>query len=223
MGTIACRAGAGWAGAPARRGITFVEIVCASALLGVLIVGIFGGLNFMLSQQKRLHHRLAAAELANRLILQYLDDVDSMPAAGLPIEYDKNRYRWELQETAVKLTPARADKAAERASKTGASADRMVAVTIRVWLSEESGGGFTPDGGVPGSQLSRIVDPFAITRNPDSLDYIVKNPDKLQQFISKVQGGGRPQGGAVKPQGKTGKAGANPEAGGTGGGGGKKP
>ena len=173
-----------------RRGLTFIETVCAVALLGIVAATVFGAFNSILSTQKVQQHRLNAMELANRLVLEYLDDKETMPAAGLPLLYDNTSFRWELREIPVRLEPARPDIAEERALATPVSVDRMQAIAVRVWLSEESGGSFAYDPAVPAVSLTRLMDPIAL-RNPDTTIRLAQNPAKQAELLDRFRNVGR--------------------------------
>lgn len=160
------------------------------ALLGIVAATVFGAFNSILSTQKIQQHRLNAMELANRLILEYLDDKETMPAAGLPIIYNDTRYRWDLREIPVRLEPARPDIAEERALAAPISVDRMQAIAVRVWLSEESGGSFTFDTTVPAVALTRLMDPIAL-RNPDTTKRLAQDPVKQAELLDRFRNVGR--------------------------------
>ena len=162
-----------------RDGLTLIEAVAAITLLSVLAAMVLTSLSGMLRAQTRQLQRLGAGEIANRLMLQYLDDPQTMPAEGLPVAYDGARYRWQLAKSSARLTPA----VAGDGSRGGLSLDRLGTVTIRVWLSEESGGSQTfGPAGVPSYALTRVVDPTYVFRNPDSLDNMIKNPQRMREF-----------------------------------------
>jgi prepilin-type N-terminal cleavage/methylation domain-containing protein len=181
----------------ARRGLTFIETICAVALLALVAAAVMGAFNSIITQQERERHRLGAMELCNRLILQYLDDSDTMPAAGLPIVYGDERYHWELSEVPVQLIPARPDVAEDRSSASAISVNRMHAINVTVWLSDESGGSAQFDGRVPSATLTRLMDPIAL-RNPDTTNTLVTNSNKQQQFIARFRAIGR-NAPAIKP------------------------
>jgi prepilin-type N-terminal cleavage/methylation domain-containing protein len=173
-----------------RRGLTFIETVCAVALLGIVSATVYGAFNSILSSQQRQQHRLNAMELANRLILQYLDEASSMPTSGLPILYGKNRYRWDLKEIPVRLLPSRPEIAEERASAAPISVDRMQAIAVRVWLSEESGGSTVYDTNIPAVALTRLMDPIAL-RNPDVNWRLRTDAARQAEFIDRYSKIGR--------------------------------
>jgi prepilin-type N-terminal cleavage/methylation domain-containing protein len=176
--------------ARSRRGLTFIETVCAVALLGIVAATVFGAFNSVLGAQKRQQHRLNAMEVANRLILQYLDDKDTLPQAGLPVEYAEYKYRWDLREIPVRLEPARPEVAEERSSSTPVSVDRMQAVSVRVWLSDESGGSLQYDEVIPAVTLTRLMDPIAM-RNPDTIKLYRDNPKKQSEMLDRFRRVGR--------------------------------
>jgi type II secretory pathway pseudopilin PulG len=162
-----------------RDGLTLIEAVAAITLLAVLAAMVLSSLSGMIKAQTRQMQRLGAGEIANRLMLQYLDDPQTMPGEGLPVAYDGARYRWQLAKSAARLTPA----VAGDNSRGGLSLDRLGTVTVRVWLSEESGGAATfGQAGVPNYTLTRVVDPTYVFRNPDSLDNMIKNPQRMREF-----------------------------------------
>ena len=125
-------------------------------------------------------------ELTNRLILQYLDDKDTMPQQGLPILSENERYHWEMNVVPVRLVPARPDVAEDRTNTSSVSVDRMEAITVTVWLSEESGGAAQFDARVPSATLTRLMAPIAL-RNPDTTNALAHDPTKQQELIAKFR------------------------------------
>lgn len=196
-----------------RRGMSFLEVVLALAILSMIAATAMSAISAITGQAKAARQRLAAIELANRLILQYMDDPTRMPRPELPIEYAQERYRWSLREGAVSMVPV--VPAEERSSLGPRRLDRFKSVTLTVWLSEESGGTSMPEVGTPGAVLTRLMDPYAL-RNPDAIERMLADPARLQQFIEAFTGGApsAPPGGAT-PRGGSG--------GGSGGGAGSGP
>lgn len=170
-----------------RPGLTLLECVLASALLGMVAAGFLGMISAIWGWQGRQQETLGAAEIANRLILTYLDDSTEMPPSALPLAYGPYRYRWKMKEEAVKirdpedLPPDIAQKRAERTARSGL--DRIKFVSVHVWLSEETGGTMEPDADTPQATLERLVDPLAF-RNPDSIKKKFAHPEKLGEMLS---------------------------------------
>jgi prepilin-type N-terminal cleavage/methylation domain-containing protein len=186
-----------------RRGVTLLETVAATAILSVLAVTVISAINGMNSSQDRHSKQLAAMELANRLLLQYLDDPKSMPGEGMPIASGNNRYRWRLEKKPVTLTPARSEVAAERATRSTLTIDRIELIGVSVWLSEESGGSYAPNSRVPFAQLARLADPIADAyRNPDSAQYMLSTDEGKRRLLDRfrdVGSGGLMQRGQTPP------------------------
>lgn len=202
-----------------RRGMTFMEVTLAVALLALLSSTVFGAFSYLTGRQRLEQQKLGAAEVANRLMLQHLDDPDSMPEAGLPVEHGPDRYRWDQVQTPVKIKPAApANPQAAAAASTPAvqSSSTLLEstyqLTVRVWLSEESGGSSDLDLSVPNVTLTRIVYPTIAGRNPDSMQNMLKNnPGAMQRYRDLITGRGDGKSGATpvqqrKPDGSKSKA-----------------
>jgi type II secretory pathway pseudopilin PulG len=168
------------------RGLTLLEVVLAVTLVA-LSAGAGGlALSYVVTGQERQARRLASAELANRLILQYLDDEDSLPRPGTVIRYASDYYRWELEQDPLRLQAAR--EAASAGVPRAVGLERLKRVTVRVWLSEESGGARAWEAGVPGATLTRMVDPLAF-RNPDSFAARVGTEQGMRRLLEEMMGG----------------------------------
>ncbi|MFT5424438.1 MAG: type II secretory pathway pseudopilin PulG [Phycisphaerales bacterium] len=170
-----------------RRGMTFLECV-----LGVLLLGMITSTLVQVSSNARLNQlrtkaRLGAAELANRLVLQYLDDKDSLPTANLPIEFDGQYYRWSKKHSQV---GAKIDSAAARSgadvNSSEKSLSRIQQVTFSVWLAEDSGGTFKNSDPTPSVSISRLYDPLLPT-NPDAMRRLFSTPEGITQLMQSMQ------------------------------------
>lgn len=171
------------------RGVTFVEVICAIVILSVTATVIISAVNAIVSGQQRSFKRLGAAEIANRLMLQYLDDEESLPSDSLPIDYGRDRYRWTMSTSPITLVPAK-EPPASRATRqpTGLGAERLKSVTFRVTLADPSGSPQS-DPGAPGFVLTRIVDPiFGPIRNPDSRQRLLEDPVAYRKFLEQFVG-----------------------------------
>jgi len=163
--------------------MSFLEVVVALAILGMVAATSFAAITAITSQVRASRSTLAATELGNRLILQYMDDPTRMPQSSLPIEYAGNRYRWTLREGSVTLNPAIPPESAERTSGSATRRlDRFKTISLTVWLGEESGGSYIPQESTPVATLTRLMDPYTL-RNPDAIDRLMADPDRRAQFI----------------------------------------
>jgi type II secretory pathway pseudopilin PulG len=203
----------------AQRGTTFLEVVFATALVGVLAATLVGLFSFINATQRREQRYLAAAEVANRLMLNYLDNPAAMPDPGKVIEYgppeNPAKFRWSYTEQPVRMNEARPE-ARDETRAGPLKRDRMKLVTVRVWLSEYSGGEMSHGDTVPGIVLTRLIDPLAL-RNPDSTTNMLKDPAAYQRWLEAMMGftqgqvvggaggaGGAATGAATVPPGTTG-------------------
>lgn len=172
-----------FAGYRTRRGATFLEAVLGVVLLGLVTASLAGAVSFMNKADARLSRKLAAAELGNRLILQFIDDRESLPSRSLPIEYNQTLYRWSLEEQPVKFV-IRNQGVSDAAGGVGGgvSLDRVRYVVVRVWLAPESGGNQTFTNDVPHAILTRLVDPLAFA-NPDSLQTLIEQDGGIERLL----------------------------------------
>lgn len=173
----------------ARRGITFLEVVLASVLLGLLAASAVSAMSFVIATQERAQRKLKALEVANRLMMIYMDDPHDLDAlANQQIPYAGQKYRWSMDKVEVTPIPAKIPEGGSPSMFQGLA--RMDNVRIRAWLSEESGGAREPEEGIQVGTLVRIVDPAPL-RNPDSLSNAATNHQS--DLIKALSGNGRGQ------------------------------
>lgn len=166
--------------------MTFLEAILAVMLLAMVAVSLSSGVSFMSKAQRRMDQKLGAAELANRLILQYMDEKNSLPDRSLPIEYDVDLYRWTLEEAPVKFEfDNQGFDDADNNVGSGVSLDRIKLITIRVWLAADSGGSRSFTSKVPNTVLTRLIDPLAFN-NPDSLETLLQKPGGIEQLFESL-------------------------------------
>lgn len=168
-----------------RRGVTFLEAVLASVLLAMVASTLAGSVSFMTRSQKRMDQKIGAAELASRLILQYIDDRDSLPDKALPIEYDVDLYRWTLEEAPVEFVFDNAVNDTGGGVGGGASLGRIKLITVRVWLAVDSGGALAYTSEVPSCSITRLIDPLAFN-NPDSLETLLNQPGGIERLFESM-------------------------------------
>ncbi|MCA9298616.1 MAG: hypothetical protein KDA28_06090 [Phycisphaerales bacterium] len=197
----------------ARPGMTFLEVVLAVALLGAIASTMFGAFEFLFRADARERHQLASAELAHRLMLQFLDDEESMPAPNLPVPYgpadNESLYRWSLEryqlryEESVAVQEAQSNSRRTRTSPTD-TRENLQQIVITVWLAEDSGGSTEPMPGTPMARIVRLYDPMFIMRNPDSADYLIQDPERLIRQITNGGAGAQPMPDALPDTGESG-------------------
>jgi hypothetical protein len=178
---------------PVRRGLTLLECVGAVVMLAVVTAGIFTAVGFVLNSSAREQERLGAVELANRLVLLYLDDSKHMPSPTLPLDYEQFQYRWTIEEAPIRLhdaVPARAPEGggSSQPIQSPLTLDRLKQVSVRVTLSRGPGtswAGFTP----PEASITRVLDPLTI-RNPDAFSNKINTPEGIRDLLDIMSGMG---------------------------------
>ncbi|MCA3004749.1 MAG: hypothetical protein LW650_11865 [Planctomycetaceae bacterium] len=199
--------------ARARRGSTLLEVVLAAFLLSGVAAAVVGVLGTVQRSEQLRRERLAAYEVANRLILQYIDDADRMPERGLPIEYDNRRFLWELDLLPLKISapPDSVMEGNEGWAGFDGTVEALKYMSVRVWATEGDPGNPTRGGQL--AQLTRLYFEYPLySPNPDVQRRWLANPANRDRMIQAMLRGAanRPSG---TPAGGTG--------GGTKGGGGK--
>jgi hypothetical protein len=173
------------------RGVSFIEVIAATVVLALTVATMATTVGAIRAQQDRSAELLACAELANRLVIQYIDDRNALPSQDLPIGYGASEYRWRLNVSKVE---SHLDAAVERNlenyqnRQAGSTPDsRLTKVIITVWLSEKSGGTMLSNQGAPQSSLVRIVDPLGLAlRSPDTLRNQFEN--NLDDVLKRITG-----------------------------------
>ncbi len=175
------------------RGITFLEVVLSTVILAMAVAAMASSCGFLFGVQTRQQRTLGCAEVANRLILQYLDDQKSLPNPDLPVEYGPAQYRWNLEKSRVRVVtdPALDQAVSDRRIQSGLSLDRLEQITVTVWLSERSGGARTLGEGPPSVTMTRLTDPVKVYRNPDSFDNLINTEEGRRSLINMLMGGGQ--------------------------------
>jgi type II secretory pathway pseudopilin PulG len=169
------------------RGVTLIETVLAVVILGLVTSAFAGALAFVYRAERTEDLRLASNELANRILLQYLDD-ESVVARirGQPLDYGPSRFSWEIdvQRVAMNIKEPEPGNNRPRAQYK----DRFEFVTVRVWLhSDAARGRFAANeqGPEPLAQLSRLLDPAA-GRNNDAMMRLGKDQQRLMDLVVRM-------------------------------------
>lgn len=171
--------------------MSFLEVLIATAMFAVVAAAIVGVFSFTVGTQLREQRTLACAEVANRLVLSYLDDKTKMPDPHNTVEYGPPdgllKFRWEYREDPVSIIEANRDGRDKNREPSPLRADRFRQVSVHVWLGEESGGSRVPGPGTPEYTLTRMFDPL-YPRNPDSFMAFLMSPQGREQFFKVMQG-----------------------------------
>lgn len=173
-------------------GLSLLEVVLSVVMLTGVATSIMSAIAYVERADARDKRRLAAHEIANRLVLQWLDDKEQMPEPGLPIAYgDRYQFFFELSVTQVQME---LNEQQVRTRTTFQSLDRYRLVAVRVFDSDDS----DPRAVVPGEELAllwRVYDP-AFNRNPDAMNRFGERPDDIWDLIHLLlRGGGTREGG----------------------------
>lgn len=166
-----------------RPGLTLLEMVLSVLILGLIAATLMNAVGYIVGVEARTRRLIAANELANRLILQYLDDDDSMPQRSKPLEYGEHMYTWDIQVQPVSMDPSSPIRDV-MSSVAMQFMSRFKLVTIAIYEAEpsSSGGVIT---GEPLATLSRVFDPTTV-RNPDAMDRM--DESDVQELVGTLTG-----------------------------------
>lgn len=168
-----------------RPAVTFIEVVLGVVLMGLVATTLAAAVGAVGGSFQRQRDRIAAAELAGRILLMRVDDEDEMPDPSLPIGYGDREFRWTIDQRPTLVTLSAPARAALDSSATRGGVDlsrRIIAVTVTTWLAEDSGGAylFTPD--VPHAVLTRLVDPIDFSTH-DSAERRLDTQQDIERFL----------------------------------------
>ena len=178
-----------------RRAITLLEVLLAVLLMTLTVASVMGAISSIAMMETNARHRLEAYEIANRIMLQYLDDEQGLPAKSLPITYGDHKFFWEIDKTPARMVINRKQ---ESGSPNLQALDRFLLIDVTVYDSDSSGQYDLK--AEPIAALARVIDPAA-PRNPDSIDTFGTNPDKIRGLINSIVGGGAVQTGSARRSG----------------------
>ena len=168
----------------ARRGITLLEVLLAVMLMSLTVASVMGAISSIALMETNARHRLEAYEIANRIMLQYLDDEQGLPSKTLPITYGDHKFFWELDKTPARMVINRKQ---ESGGANLQALDRFLLIDVTVYDSDSTGQYDIKAEPIAG--LARVIDPAA-PRNPDSIDTFGTNPDKIRGLINTIVGVG---------------------------------
>lgn len=127
------------------RGMTMIEVVVATFTLALAAAMISGGLSFSANLSERNRERLAAAEVAHRIIITHVRDPRELKGQPKRVLFDGKYYAFELDEEV--LTKELGDGSGPIRRTTRKSAElsldekinnQLSLITVRVRLDEPS-------------------------------------------------------------------------------------
>lgn len=176
-----------------RRGFSFLEAVLAAALLGIIAAAIFSVLSYVYASDRDDATRLGAAEVANRIIITYLDDETSIRKLPDIIDYGVRQYKWDLEEDNVRIEePNRSARVT--AGRQGATPNALVKlkeVRVTVWEYDGTNASLEP-GTTSGVRLNRLVNPIAY-RGSDGVTRMLSSTERITRMMQNLTGFEAPQ------------------------------
>jgi len=163
----------------ARRGMTFIEVILATAILGAIAVTVIASIT--LAQKKSVldQERLNAAEYGHRLLLTYIHVGPSkLPPPNAPRAQGAGWYTYALSKQILEEDLDEDEKLSIRTAKpygVVSANDRLssgiVYLTVKVFPApNQEGLQLNPD--VPLATISRIYDPFDVTDDETIMDIV---------------------------------------------------
>ena len=175
--------------AAARRGFTFLEAVLAAALLGIISAGVLGSISFIWNLELQNRRELAAAEVANRIMVAYMDDATSLRSLPPVIYYENEGYRWSADEDRVSL---RDTNPQARVGTDGRQQDaavifgELVSLRVTAWHDDGTEAAFSPGAG-PSASIDRVINPLDFP-SFDSLERLLENPERIELITRGLMG-----------------------------------
>ncbi|MDX2115090.1 MAG: prepilin-type N-terminal cleavage/methylation domain-containing protein [Planctomycetota bacterium] len=178
-----------------RRGLTFIEVIIATALLCALAALLIGGVSFLQGSAARERHKLNGMEVAHRVVAQYLDNPDILPPSDRPIQQGSSFYRYAMrEEVLVQEEGAAANLGRRRARQSGQlsveeSLPAMLnRVTVEVYLDDP--GNPVINALSPVATLERIYNPISGRDEDASLEYLLRMVQRMEiEQAEKARGG----------------------------------
>lgn len=149
------------------RGITFLEVVFASAMLAVVAATITSGFALIDRLSRIGERKLAAHEVAHRLVLQFLDNPTQMPEDTLPLPaevtgrvekfwYLLNDSELTEEDTQDSGVTTRGQTNTQQLSVEDRINARLSMVTVEVYEDDNGRRSLAPI-----ASITRLYDPFA--------------------------------------------------------------
>lgn len=158
------------------------------ALLGILGGAIFGVLGYAWRIEVEARQTLAAAEIANRVLISYIDDPTSPEKLPDTIDYEQISYRWsiDVEPTVIRDAHPGARVNRDGSPETQEALESMERVTITAWLDDGTAGSVAP-GRTPTFTLERVINPFQYRGN-DTLERLLADPQRQNRLLEQMMG-----------------------------------
>ncbi|MEL6499646.1 MAG: hypothetical protein AAF937_12465 [Planctomycetota bacterium] len=170
------------------RGFTFLEAVLGLALLGILGGAIFGVLGYAWRIEIEARQTLAAAEIANRVLISYIDDPTSPEKLPETIAYEQADYRWsiDVQPTIIRDAFPDARTSRDGLPATQEALESLELVTVTAWLDDDTSASAAP-GRTPTFRMERVINPFQYRGN-DTLERLLQSPERQNRLLMQMSG-----------------------------------
>ena len=186
-----------------RRGFSFLEAVLAAALLAIVASSIFSVIGYAMASDRQDAVRLGAAEVANRLLISYLDDSTSVNKLPDTIDYGNSTFRWDLDKDTVRIEEPnrRLRVTAGRSGAVPTALVQLKEIRVTVWQDDGTLASRQP-GATPGVRLNRLINPFGY-RGADSTERLLGSPERITELLKNISGVEDPGDSDSGPEGPT--------------------
>ena len=169
------------------RAFTLLEVILSLVMLTGVATSIMSAIAYVERADARDRRRLAAHEVANRIVLQWLNDEKQVPDPQLPIAYgDRHQVFFELSITPVTMV-LNDRQASSETQLQGLDRYRVVAVRVFDAMDIEQ----ASQSPVKGEELAvvwRMYDPAA-ARNPDQITTLGDDPENIRKLLDNILNG----------------------------------
>lgn len=169
----------------ARRGMTMIEVVAATLTLALAAAMISGGVSFSASVAERNRQRLAAAEVAHRIIITHVRDPREMQGQPKRVFFDGRYYQFDLDEELVARDVAGEGPARRTQKKiTDAGLEeklnaQLFRITVRVRLDDDKSESPRP----VLATMTRMFNPFM--GDPDAMIFRLMNDPSISNQLDR--------------------------------------
>ncbi len=176
-----------------RRGVTILEAVLSTVILGMTAVAVASAVGYVQRSAERGKLRQHAFETANRIMLQWLDDETAMPRQDLGYFDGTYWFHWDIQVTPLVVeVPGDSVLVAPSEGQAVNLFNAQKLVTVRVFNGVPNGIGGVARGDDELALLSRTHNPIVklAGRNPDAGIRAAGNRERTAKIMTDIMGGG---------------------------------